>query len=174
MGIYLKKHGMSKKLLIFIFLILFAITILFITDSALQHRLQSLLAGQSSHRGEIWFFTLEQIKENPLLGYGVNTFKTLTANSGVNRFAGIHNMILEMLLYLGIVGLAIFLYLLWNIFKTGIQNKRILYVLILASYLVLLQFDGSLIDSKVHINIFILMIFFTVVSSERILKHKYS
>ena len=158
--IYLKEYGMNKKLLISLFIIIFFISILFIIDTNLYHRLQLLVQGYSSQRSDLWLFTLEQIKEHPILGYGVRTFKTLIENTNLSHNAGTHNIFLELLLFTGILGFSIFMALILSILKESFTKEKILYGLFFLSYLLLLQFDGSLVRGKIHLSIFIIALFF--------------
>jgi O-antigen ligase len=155
--LYLKTYGINKKFLIILFLLILSILTIFLIDEQLLHRLQQLLEGNSAGRtSKIWPFTIERIKESPIFGYGINTY---TQMKGHCCF-GVHNTFLEILLYTGIVGFTIFIVLLWKTFKESFSNNNMVYGILLLSYMVLLQFDGNLTTSKIHLNIFILIFFF--------------
>ena len=153
---------MSKKLLTTLIFLLFAVTILFLSDDHLLHRLTLLLQGNSSSRTTIiWPYTIDKIVDYPILGYGIDTYKLLFSPGHVaGRHAGVHNLMLELLLYTGLIGFSIFTYLIWITFKESFTRDKILYFILFLSFIILMQFDGSLIDSKVHLNIFILILFF--------------
>ena len=159
-GVHLKKHGANKKLLISICSIVILIIIFFITNNNLHHRLVSIIEGNSSQRLEIWLFTITQIKENPVFGYGLESFKILAANTNLSYFAGTHNAFLEILLVTGIIGFSIFIYFVFIVLKESLTKEKILYGLFFLSYLLLLQFDGSLIKGKIYTTIFIIILFF--------------
>ncbi|MDM5262925.1 O-antigen ligase family protein [Sulfurovum sp. XTW-4] len=160
---YIKHHGIDKKLFytlssLFIFSIL-----LFLLDDNLFHRLTLLIQAYSSGRtSTIWPFTIENIIDSPILGYGVDTFKILAVRTPDLRLTalGVHNLTLELLLYTGIVGFSIFHYLIWLTLKESFTKDKIIYFILLLSFIIHMQFDGSLIDSKIHLNIFILLLFF--------------
>jgi O-antigen ligase len=155
--LYLKTYGINKKFLIILFLLILSILTIFLLDEQLLHRLQLLLEGNSAGRtSKIWPFTIEKIKESPIFGYGINTY---TQMKGHCCF-GVHNTFLEILLYTGIVGFTIFITLLWQAFKESFSKDSIVYGILLFSYMILLQFDGNLTTSKIHLNIFILILFF--------------
>jgi O-antigen ligase len=161
LGLYLKNNGIDKKLFFTILSITLFATLLFLFDTNLSHRLSLLIEGNSAGRTSvIWPFTIEKIKESPLLGYGINTYKLFKEHC----CNGVHNLSLELLLYTGIVGFLIMYSLIILTLKEGFKNAKALYPLLLLSYILLLQFDGSLITSKVHINIFIVMLFFIYTS----------
>jgi O-antigen ligase len=120
-----------------------------------------LLQGNSSGRTtQIWPFTIDKIVNSPIFGYGINTYKILASGSPAGHHAGVHNLTLELLLYTGVAGFLIFLYLIGITLKESLTDTKIIYFILFSSYMILLQFDGSLIDSKVHLNIFIFILFF--------------
>ena len=160
MIVYLKQYGLNKKLIISLFFIFILITLLFLNDSNLHQRLQSLMEGYSSGRMDIWLFTLNKIKENPILGYGVDSFRILAANTHLNHYAGPHNTLLEIFLFTGIIGFSVFITLIFAALKESFTKEKILYGLFFLSYLLLLQFDGSLIRGKIHLSVFIIVLFF--------------
>jgi len=159
--IYLKENGFNKKLVFTLLLLLITISMLFLFDNNLLKRLNLLFQGHSSGRTTlIWPFTVEKIMNSPILGYGINTYKLVAHGHNARFQAGVHNIFLELLLYTGIIGFSIFTYLIWLTLKESFTKDKIVYFILFVSFIVLMQFDGSLIDSKVHINIFILMLFF--------------
>ena len=161
MFLYIKNNGINKKLFFTLTSLLIVSVILFLSDDNLLHRLTLLLQGNSSGRStDIWPFTIDKIIDSPIFGYGINTYKILTSGSHVSHHAGVHNLSLELLLYTGLVGFSLVYYLVWISLKESFITHKMIYFILLLSYIVLLQFDGSLIDSKVHLNIFILMLFF--------------
>jgi O-antigen ligase len=162
MFLYIKNHGIDKKLFYTTSVLLIFIVLFFIVDENLLHRLTLLLQGNSSSRTTIiWPYTIDKIMDSPILGYGINTYKLLFGNGHVaGQHAGVHNLSLELLLYTGIVGFFIFIYLIWLTLKESFTEHKIVYSILFFSFIILLQFDGNLIDSKIHINIFILILFF--------------
>ena len=157
MFLYIKKNGINKKLFFTLTSLLMISVALFLSDDNLLHRLTLLLQGNSSGRtSAIWPFTIDKIMNEPILGYGINTYKLLSPPC----CAGVHNLSLELLLYTGIIGFSILYYLVWISLKESFIPHKMIYFILLLSYIILLQFDGSLIDSKVHLNIFIIMLFF--------------
>jgi len=157
---HIKEHGMQKKLLLSLFLIILPVIFLFLTNASLHQRLISLAEGYSANRGDIWLFTLDRIMEHPILGYGVDSFKVLVADTPLEHFAGTHNTFLEILLFTGIIGFSIFIVLVLAALKEGFSKEKRLYGLFFLSYLLLLQFDGSLIRGKIHLSVFIIALFF--------------
>lgn len=161
MFFYIKNNGMDKKLFYTISSLFIFSILLFLLDDNLFHRLIQLLNGYSSGRtSHIWPLTIDKIMDAPILGYGIDTYKLLVYGQSAERYAGVHNLSLELLLYTGIVGFSIFHYLIWLTLKESFTKDKIIYFTLLLSFIIHMQFDGSLIDSKVHLNIFILILFF--------------
>jgi len=157
MLLYIKNNGIDKKLFYTIFSLLIISAMFFLIDENLSHRLTLLLQGNSSGRSTvIWPFTIDKIMDAPIFGYGINTYRLLTPPC----CAGVHNLTLELLLYTGIVGFFIFTYLIWLALKESFIKSKIFYFILFLSFIVLVQFDGSLILGKLHLNIFILILFF--------------
>lgn len=151
-----KKNLLTKKRLVMSLLVFLLVPLLFVSNDILMIRLHALLNGDSSSRFEIWREVLPYIRENILFGYGIDTYKTLLAN-GV---AGVHNSILEILLFLGSLGLIIYLIFFRVIFLEVYKLKVYEYGFFLLSFLFELQFDGSLIRSKSHLSILVIALFF--------------
>ena len=161
MFLYIKKNGINKKLFATLTSLLIVSVVLFLSDDNLLHRLTLLLQGNSSGRStQIWPFTIDKIINSPIFGYGIDTYKVLASSGSARWHDGVHNLSLELLLYTGIVGFSILYYLVWVSLKESFITHNIIYFILLLSYVILLQFDASLIDSKVHLNIFIVMLFF--------------
>ncbi|UPT77171.1 O-antigen ligase family protein [Sulfurovum sp. XGS-02] len=164
--LYIKNNGMDKKLLYTILSLLVASMILFLMDDTLSNRLIQLFQGNSSGRTTIiWPFTIDKIINSPIFGYGIKTYKLLSPPC----CNGVHNLFLELLLYTGMIGLLIFTSIIWLTLKESFTESKMIYFTLFLSFIVLMQFDGSLIDSKVHLNIFILLLFF--IYSFRLDKH---
>jgi O-antigen ligase len=145
----------KNKILLFSTLAL-GILLLFTTQDDLSKRFFLLIEGNSSNRFEIWLDTLPYIKESPFFGYGIDTFTMLVTN----KVSGIHNSTIEILLFLGIFGLITYINLFRIIFIKAFFSKKYYCIFFLLGFLLLLQFDGSLIYSKLNISVFILTLLF--------------
>lgn len=144
------KH-ISFLILSIIFLALF-----FIFNDVLLARLDSLISLDSAHRTDIWLDTLSHIREKIFLGYGIDTFSLVVRQD----HSGVHNSTLEILLFLGIVGLAVYINLFRVVFQKIIKDKLIYYGSFLVGFLFLLHFDGSLVYSKLDLSVLIILLFF--------------
>jgi O-antigen ligase len=161
MFIYIKNNGVDKKLFYTISSLVTVSIVFFLMDNNLSNRLTLLLEGNTSGRtSEIWPFTIDQIINSPVFGYGINTYKLLALGTPAANHTSVHNLSLELLLYTGIIGFLIFSYLIWLTLKESYTESTRYYFIFLLSFIILMQFDGSLFDGKVHTNIFILILFF--------------
>lgn len=151
-----KQIFLSKKSILFLGLIGVSIFTIFYFNPLLIDRSQTLLHGNDAGRFEIWKETLTLIQQSLWFGYGINSSLVLLKNTVANR---VHNMPLEIALYLGIFGLISYIFLLGTVYKIIYGIKRYYYAFFLTAYLVSLQFDGSLVNSKLHLSYFILLLF---------------
>lgn len=154
---YLYKNNLlNKKRLAMISVMIFLIIVLFVSNDSLLIRLNSLLNGNSSHRFELWMETLPYIRESFLFGYGIDTYTIVVTN----KFSGIHNSFIEIFLFLGVFGFLSYLYFFRIVFLEIYKLKVYKYGFFLLSFLFLLQFDGSLIYSKLDLSVLVIILFF--------------
>lgn len=146
----------SKKNLLLLVFLGVSILIIFYFSPAVKYRFDALLNGESSNRFIIWKETFTFVENNLWFGYGVDSSSYILKNTTANR---VHNVILEILLYLGIFGLLSYILLFKIIYKMIYHIRQYHYAFFLTAYLVLLQFDGSLVNSKLHLSYFILLLF---------------
>ena len=117
-----------------------------------------------SHRTNIWRYAEFQIIHSPIIGYGVcdkEWFQHLLSNA-VNT----HNIVLQMLLQGGIIGLLIFVMFVYGgikkiLFIQNIYQKRLL-ITVSVIFLLMSQFE-------VYINAFIYIFIFLMFVSKDIL-----
>ncbi|GAG72019.1 unnamed protein product, partial [marine sediment metagenome] len=141
----------NKKIFIIILLTIIIITLLFVVPTSLnkpdtviskiKSRISVTQLTQSSsikRRIAIWKFTTLMIKDHPLLGSGIGTYKYNTLRyqaeffeQGQNRslyphgFADkAHNEYLQLWAEMGIVGLGIFIWLIVSYFSCGLKILR--------------------------------------------------
>ena len=170
---YLEKIKPSKinKKILFILSSILVLFIIIFTNSNFIKRVQTSFnfqKGSLAVRFDIWQRSLEAIKQKPFLGYGLETqgeilvksYKTKEAlfsypNSYPNRA---HNIILDIILTQGLLGLLIYFlfitYFFQIIFKNiKIKNKPYLFLsifLALTSYLFSLLFSFSNISDLIY------------------------
>jgi len=77
-----------------------------------------------------------------------------------------HNVVLEILLFLGVFGLFAYIYFFYSIFKRLLIIKKYLLGFFLISFLFLLQFDGSLVYSKLNLSVLVVALFFIYATNQ--------
>jgi O-antigen ligase len=150
----------SIHLLYFLFMLCFLLVLYFNIDS-FQHRFQQLLEGNSSNRTTIWMHTISLIKGNFIFGYGLESWPNLN-DSYLNKFPDPHNLILEILVYTGFVGLISVLFTIFIIIKNIITSKQYFLLPIASFFLIVTQFDFGAFGSKEllsFLTIFVLYIY---------------
>jgi len=129
------------------------------------------LNGSWGIRVAYWITTFDIAKQNPILGVGIGDFKDETThilktynyhylNQETKKFMGKndpHNQYLLILLQMGIVGLIIFLYLIYQILKLNIETKEIKELSILFVTIFFVScFAESLFFNQFSISLFVL------------------
>ncbi|MBU1783455.1 O-antigen ligase family protein, partial [Patescibacteria group bacterium] len=133
-------------------------------------------SGSGAIRIKFWKASLSAIKEKPFFGYGLDNQgevlvkyyqKDWAIYSRVNDYPDrAHNLILDILLTSGIVGLIFYLSWLFVIFKIGIKNikenkSKFLTIALLASiicYFISLMFNFEIVTTAVYLWLFFALI----------------
>ena len=144
------------KHIIWISIICFSLILIFLNIDLLQNRFEELLNGQTSYRDIIWINTTNLIKEKMFFGWGIDTWGIY----GLKEFAGIHNVTLEILFYMGFFGLFSFIIFLGLIIKEifSIKNYEVLSFIVFM--LIIGQFDHSIITGKTYLATMTILMFF--------------
>lgn len=151
----------NTKVFLFLCSMLVLIVAFIVNDHDILLRFHQLLQGDSSNRYEIWGNSIRAFLDHPIVGYGLNSFKEIVSH----EYSATHNTVLEILLYMGIVGFMAFTYLLILLFNEIKRIKNTIYFSFFISLLVISQFDNSVISSKIFLSILTVFSFF-------ILSHK--
>ncbi|WP_024954288.1 O-antigen ligase family protein [Sulfurospirillum arcachonense] len=146
----------DKYHIVFFTTFLFISVTIFLSNHSLLHRFYSLIEGNSSHRYEIWLHSLELIKQKLFFGYGLMSYSQI----GIKGISGVHNSILEILLFLGLFGFLVYTNLLWQILKKVISSKNTIYIGLFFAFLTITQFDHSIIKSIASLSSLTLFAFF--------------
>lgn len=144
------KHIIGVSM-IFIFLIG-----IFLNIDLLQNRFEQLLNVKMTHRDTIWSNVIDLIKQKLFFGWGVDTW----AIYGSNKFAGIHNITLEILFYMGFFGLFSFLIFLGLVIKEIFNIKNHELLVFIVYMLIIGQFDHSIIMGKTYLATMTILMFF--------------
>ena len=146
----------NLKYLLIIFTISVGIFYLFNFSDSLLIRFNSLIGGDSSNRYEIWLKAIEMIIQKPIFGWGIESWEIF----GIKEYAGIHNIYLEILFSLGILGFFCFSYFVFLILKNSLKNKDYVFLIFLVYFLVIGCFDHSILTGKTYLSSITLLIFF--------------
>jgi putative inorganic carbon (HCO3(-)) transporter len=136
--------GIVKKSKFYIFIILAIIALPFIVPVpvkerllavlpltipySIKERLFSIITFVEPVRISLWHEAAAVIKNFPILGCGLNTYSIIAPNYKIAVDGGIypHNSYLQMTAEMGIVGLAVFMWMMFALFKNSLNNiKRI-------------------------------------------------
>lgn len=146
----------SFRNVIILLLILGFIGVIFLSFSTLSVRFVELIAMNSSQRDLIWIDAIRLIKENPLFGYGLMTFKQI-ASQPIHTM---HNSLFEIILFLGLFGFIVFTNLLFIILKEILKNKNSIHFAFFFAFLIVTQFDHSVIKGITSLSSLSIFSFF--------------
>lgn len=118
--------GVVKKRTLVIFLFVFLISWQALVPPAVHERVVSTysqngsLEPSAAARVSLWDDAVHMFGENPVTGIGMNTYAYLGKG-----YANPHNYFLQVLLETGLVGMLLFLLLLWKIHQMGYRLFRL-------------------------------------------------
>ncbi|WP_164968533.1 O-antigen ligase family protein [Arcobacter defluvii] len=147
---------------IYLFILFLLISFSFIFIDSLHNRIELLFNGNSSNRDKIWVYTFDLIKEKPILGWGLDNWSKI----GLQPYSNIHNSVLEILLYLGIIGFFCYCYFLFLVLKEVNLYKNIKAFSILIYMIVVSFFDQDIFTGKIFLSFFTILMFY--IYSDRI------
>lgn len=144
-----------------IYMMIFAAFIIsiYFSFNSIQQRFSQLVQGDGSGRIEIWTHTIALITEKIYFGYGIDTWMNLS-DSFLKQYPDPHNMMLEILLCTGILGLiAVFIGIYAVLFEIYKQQNYKLFA-IATYFLVITQFDFGAFGSKELLSFLTAFVFF--------------
>lgn len=169
-----KNFTISDKKILFLFmLVLIALlAVLFIEFDSFKERFDTLLAGDSSNRYLIWDYSWHRILEHPIFGWGIDSFRNLPGSVVhiSEDMNSTHNMILEILIYTGIVGFIVSLFTIVCIFTRLLKNVALLVLGI--HFLVVTQFDFSVYATKELLSYITILVFLAYADDFKSVKFK--
>ncbi|MEW6407153.1 MAG: O-antigen ligase family protein [Patescibacteria group bacterium] len=117
------------KILIIITILFLISAPFFLPKTALERLKQgfNISDGTTWERKQIWTGAINIFKVHPLIGFGPNTFSDNFPKYKPKYYPDLryaHNSYLQMLAEIGIIGLAIFLFILFTVIKTGFKYFR--------------------------------------------------
>ena len=156
--IYIVSQSKYLKVKHFIYLLIFLciVFLIFMNIDSLSNRLEQLFRLNTSSRDKIWLKAIELIKEKPFFGWGLDTWKI---NGAVN-LNGIHNSILEILVFTGVFGLISFLGVLYITIKHIFKNKQWELLFIISFLFITSQFGHSIFKTKIFLSVATILMFY--------------
>lgn len=154
---------------IYLFVFLGFLLLLYFSFDSFQERFAQLRQGDSSFRTTIWSHTLVLIKEKIIIGYGLDSWQKLSDNY-LHQFPDPHNMILEILIYTGIIGLLACIFTISIILIKIAKDKNYILFPIAAYFLVVTQFDFGAFYSKELLSFLTIFVFFVYSNNFKVVK----
>ena len=152
-----KKIRVTHFIYLFVFIIF--LFLLYLTFESIQLRVAQLLEGNSSNRTTIWMHTILFIKEKLYFGYGLDSWMNL-GDPYLKQFPDPHNMVLEITLYTGLVGLFFVFFTISNVLLEIFKQKNYIFFPIAAYFLIVTQFDFGAFYSKEILSFLTIFVFF--------------
>lgn len=147
--------------------LLFAVTsiplLALLVYEPLLTRLLSIFEFSDPNREAIWTNAVTLIRENPVLGYGMVNYRTI----GLAEFGGTHNSILEILLFLGAVGLAAYSGVAIVIISHIVRRRHYELLFALFSFFLVSQFNLSILGNKIFLSTLVVFFFFVYADKTR-------
>ena len=155
----------SSHIFYFCVFVLFFI-FLYISFNSFQNRFEQLLDGNTSNRTTIWLHSLEFIKQKLFFGYGIDSFKNLPDPLFKKIFAP-HNMVIEILVSIGFIGLLSYIFIIFIILKKIYENKSFYLYPLISYLLIVVQFDFGIFSSKELLSFLTIFVFFVYADNFR-------
>jgi O-antigen ligase len=160
-----KSQHIVSVLIIFSFIVL-----IYFSFDSIQHRFSSLLQGDSSGRFEIWAHTINLIEQKIYFGHGIDTWMNLS-DSFLKQYPDPHNMVLEILLCTGILGLIAVVTGIFAVLVEIYKQQNYKLFAIATYFLVITQFDFGAFGSKELLSFLTAFVFFVYLEKFKPIQH---
>ncbi len=172
------KHSFIKKVILSTLIVLGSMTSLHIVDFGLSHLITDVvgrnvfekknnleLSGLDNRRMAIWTSSVEVWTYSPIVGTSARNSilfaqdhcpDTYVVNNDMGNFDSAHNFLLDVLVFQGVIGVAIILTFIVNVFKDSwsllCSGPLDLYVVTLFSCIIVLGVSGLLQPDMLYVN----------------------
>lgn len=153
----------------FLALFLGFLLILYFSFDSFQTRFAQLLEGNSSNRTMIWQHTIVLIQKSFLVGYGMDSWKNL-GDEFLLQFSDSHNMILEILIKTGVIGLIACFFTIGVVLIKIFKTRNYILLPIATYFLVITQFDFGAFGSKELLSFLTIFVFYIYSDSFKLAK----
>lgn len=130
------------------------ILLMFFSDD-MSSVLRRAMLMDSSNRLDIWLSAWDYFLQNPWLGYGAGNYDELSNTP----YSSIHNCLLEILVFTGLVGFFAYSLLAYGIGQLVFRCRDIFLTSLVISIAMTLLFDHSIFDSKIYLSIAVILVF---------------
>lgn len=154
---------------IYLFIFLGFLLVLYFSFDSFQERFAQLLQGNSSFRTTIWSHTIVLIKEELIFGYGLDSWQNLS-DPYLKQFPDPHNMVLEILTYIGLIGLIACFFTIGVILYKIFKDRNFVLLSVVSYFLVVTQFDFGAFYSKELLSFLTIFVFFVYSNSFKQIK----
>ncbi|GEM_PF-2246175 len=158
LSVYLFKEykRLTYKHYLVLLTLIVSIVCFFLYFDTLFVRFVQLIQLNSSERDIIWLDSIRLIQAHPIVGYGLMSYQKIASQHTLS----VHNSLLEIMLFLGIVGFAAFSFLLYVALEKIVQIKDSVLLAFFVAFLVVSQFDHSIISNAPMLSALSLFAFF--------------
>lgn len=153
----------------FLALFLGFLLILYFSFDSFQTRFAQLLEGNSSNRTMIWQHTIVLIQKSFFVGYGMDSWKNL-GDEFLLQFPDSHNMILEILIKTGVIGLLACALTIGVVLVKIFKTRNYILLPIATYFLVITQFDFGAFGSKELLSFLTIFVFYLYSDSFKLAK----
>ncbi len=161
----LNRNSINKtRLALAVISVTLMLVLFWFESNAFQDRIHTILNGNTSRRSNIiWPWAIETIKQAPFFGHGLNSMRLIRLPT-IDEVLP-HNIYLELLLFLGIVGFVCFAWLFTTVatnIKTSLATNR-QYSAILGGVFASLLTDGFF-DQSITMSLYFVSLIITIAS----------
>jgi O-antigen ligase len=142
-----------KGLYIIGFLLIFTSFFIWGSDDSILQRISDSLHGDSGDRFDFWQGAVIYIAQRPIFGHGIQE-KLVFHILGSTEVTSPHSAYLEIAVYLGIAGSAIYAFILFTAIKYALllSDKKPIFLIILAGIFVSSFFDNTFLTSQILLS----------------------
>lgn len=149
------KHAILGGVLISV-----GITCLMLYSDQAAQLLKRAVLMDSSNRVDIWRSAWAYFVNSPWLGYGSGNYDVLSNTP----FSSIHNSLLEILVFTGILGLFAYGILGYGVSQLIRRSGSTFLAALTISIAITSLFDHSIFDSKIYLSVFVILVFLLAIN----------
>lgn len=151
----------TKKDIVMIIVFGIFLLLLYFSFTSFQERFEKLISMNSTHRIDMWLWSIDIIKQHVFFGYGLGNFLQLPNNYfAQHHIAGFsHNIFIDILLSTGIFGMFFYIQSIFLTLIKALKNNNIAIFSILIYMIVVSQFDFGAYGQKEFLSFIVIFTF---------------